>query len=251
MNKNNITAEIKTAINVVLFDKTAMNHVMADKKKTVFGLYIIIASAVLALITQLVFMGKFLSLSFVIKGAIMQVIMAVISIYLLSLIAQKVFGGKGKHDEFFRVASYASILGWLGALGPVLAGALGAFTGGAVTMVLSLAVLIWGIVLIIKILALVHKLSGAKIAGTLIVMLIVVAIFSKLFNYGSMGRTNYSGNFEIPGGSMGNIDVMDEDNFEMTVPTDEGTGSVKMVDGKMTIQGPDGQVMEINIPDAQ
>ncbi len=250
MNKEGIISELKTAVQVVLFNKTAMSHVAADKKKTKFGLYIIIAGALLTLISQLIFMGGFISLMGGLKSALMQVVMAIISIYVLSLIAQKVFKGKGKHDEFFRVAAYASILGWIGALSPLIFGLFGLFGSASIIMLLSLVIAIWGLILIVKILAFVHKLSGGAIAGTIIVMLVLVAIVSKIFGYNSMYSTRVSGNYNFGGldESSGMIDVIDENNFEMNIPTDEGIGGVKMEDGKMTITGPDGEVMEISIP---
>lgn len=250
MHKENIITELKTAVQIVLFNKTAMSNVAADKSKTKFGLYIIIAGALLTLVSQLIFMGGFISLMGGLKSALMQVVMAIISIYVLSLIAQKVFNGKGRHDEFFRVVAYASILGWLGALAPLTVVALGLLAGGGIMMLLSLVIGVWGLILIVKILSHVHKLSGGRIAGTIIVMLIIVALVSKVFGFNSMYNSKVSGSYDFSGfgGNSGNIEVVDENNFEMNIPTDEGTGSVKMEDGKMTITGPDGEVMEINIP---
>ncbi len=249
MNKEGIISELKTAVQVVLFNKTAMSHVAADKSKTKFGLYIIIVGALLTLVSQLIFMGGFITLIGGLKSALIQVVMTIISIYVLSLIAQKVFKGKGKHDEFFRVVAYASVLGWIGALTPLVFGLFGLLGGATIVMLLGLTMGIWGIILLVKILAFVHKLSGGRIAGTIIVMLILVAIVSKIFGYNSMYSTRVSGSYNLGGfgDSGGNLEILDENNFEMNIPGADG-GSFKMEDGNVTITGPDGKVMEINVP---
>ena len=248
--KTSFLSEIKTAINIALFKHTDMHHVAGDKSKTKYAFYIICVGALLTFLSYVFFMS-FITIGTALIIGVKQVIMFIIGIYLMSLIAQKVFKGHGTHDAFFRVAAYASILGWLSALSPILMGSFGLFGGFGLIGLLGLVLGVWGLILTYVILKLVHKVTTGGAIGTIVIMIVIGMIIGTFF--GGSGKM-YGGRFmdktykfNTPGGEAV-MDIEDENNFKMDIDTDEGPGRVKMEEGKVTIEGPGGQKMEFEIP---
>ena len=115
--KPDFKKELMEAKDIALFKQPAMHAVAAEKGKTTFGYYIIIAGALLGFIGQQIFPAFIRpGLVFGLVMAVMQVIMAVIGIYVLSFVAVKFFKGTAQHDQFFRVAAYSMVVMWLGIL---------------------------------------------------------------------------------------------------------------------------------------
>ncbi len=228
----NYKAELKNALHVALLKKNVMHHVAEDKKKTTFGYYIIIAAAILGIVGQQLFMSFFKpSLTFSLLNGVIQVVSIVIGIYVLSFIAKSIFKGHAAHDAFFRVMAYGMIVMWIGILPQ-----------------LSIISGIWGLVLIFVILRTVHKLTAGGAIGTIVVSVIVMMVVSMLLAplYGLLGFGGMGGSFNFKdGGSSGTMNF--GSGFEMNVPGDDG-GTVKFDEGSMKITTPDGEVMEINMP---
>lgn len=224
MNKKAITQELKNAWQIALLKKPAMHHVTEDKKKTVYGYYIIIAGAVLAAIGQQLFSTFFTpTLGMGIKIAIFQIIHTIVGIYVLSFVAKSIFKGSAKHDQFFRVAAYGMIVMWIGLipnLSPI---------GG-----------IWGLVILFVILKTIHKLTTGGAIGTFLVGIIVMLAISLILSpiYALMGL---SGSKYINGYNF------DKKEFKINI-NDTETGSIKVDGGKMKITTPNGEVIEIDIP---
>jgi len=234
MEKDNIVAEAKTAFNVALLKHNVMHSVASDKKKTTFALGILVVAA-LASGLGLKFFGGFFSPSWlmVLSMAIYQVISAIIGIYVLSVVAKSIFKGQAKHDAFFRVMAFGMIVTWLSIFPPL------SIIGG-----------IWALVVVFVALKVVHKLTTGGAIGALLVsivaMALVMMILSPVMAMLGMGGM-YSGGVQFnKGGNM--MDFYKDDSFEMDIDTEDGEGSVKMEDGKMIIEGPDGEKMEISIP---
>jgi len=243
MHEETLINEIKIALNVALFKEKEMHQVAGDKSKTKYGYYILIAFALLSFIGQQFFLPGFMgnmvfhpSLGMGLLMAALQVAAMIIGIYVMSFIAQKVFKGHATHGAFFRVMSYALIVGWLS-----LFPALGIIAG------------LWGIALMYVILKAIHKLTTGGAVGTIIIGIIIACIINGLIMGPIYGKgmfnvtTSGSYNFDTPYGEAV-MDIEDEDSFEMNIPGEDGMGNVKMDDGTMTITGPDGEVMEITIP---
>lgn len=232
MKKETLMADVRQALDVGLLKHKAMHDVAADKGKT-NSAFIILIVAALAAGLGLKFFGGFFTPSWgmLVSMTIYQVISSIILIYVLSVIAKSLFKGKAKHDAFFRVMAFGMVVTWL-AIIPALS-----FVGG-----------IWGLVVVFVVLKVVHKLSTGGAIGALLVTIIAMAIISAVLapTLGALGiRGAYSGGMNFKGGSMMNFY---KDGFKMNVTTDEGTGSVIMENGKMIIEGPDGEKMEISIP---
>jgi len=179
---SNYKKELKEALDIALFKQHAMHAVAAEKGKTTFGYYIIIAGALLGIIGQQIFPAFFRpGLIFSLVMGIMQVVMAVIGIYVLSYIAKKLFNGHAQHDQFFRVTAYGMIVMWLGLIPQ-----------------LSIISGLWGLALIFVILKVVHKLTTGGAIGTILVAIVALWIISYIltpvysrFGMGSM--MNFSG----------------------------------------------------------
>ena len=221
--------ELKTAVNVALLKKEVMHHVATDKSKTRFAYIIIVIAALLGLIGQQVFPIFFRpSIGFSLLTAVMQVVGAVVGIYVMSYIAKKLFHGAAEHDQFFRVAAYAMIVGWISLI-PQLS-----WIGG-----------IWGLVLIVVILKTIHRLTTGGVIGTIIVT-IIVGFVASLVLTPILGLIGFSS-----GGMMGGKSIMNfgDNGFKFNVKTPEGeTGSVEFGEGGMKIKTDTGETVEFNLP---
>jgi len=225
MKKINFLADIKQAIDIALFRHPAMNHVAKDKTKNRSAVLIITIAAVLGVL-GMKWLGIFSPGLLWILGLILYHIIAVIiGIYVLSFVATSIFKGSAKHDAFFRVMAFAMIVAWLMIL-PIL----GFFAG------------LWSILLAFSILKTIHKLTTSGALGALVVTVIAIGLIGMLLSpvFGVLGIKGM-------GGKFGNFN----DGFKMNVETEDGTGSVQVKNGKMTIEGPDGEKLEIDIQQAQ
>ncbi|MBU1017691.1 hypothetical protein KKA33_01545 [Patescibacteria group bacterium] len=227
-------AELKNALHIALLKKNVMHHIAGDKSKTKFGYYVIIAAAIFGIIGQQLFMSFFRpSLTFSLLNGVIQIVSVVIGIYVLSFIAKSIFKGQAKHDAFFRVMAYGMIVTWLAILPQI------AIISG-----------IWGLVLVFVILTTIHKLTAGGAIGTILVaviaMLVVSMILTPLYallGFGAMG----GGSFNLNGGKTGTMDFNRGGGFQMNVPGEDG-GTVQWGEGGMKVTTPEGEVMEINIP---
>lgn len=237
MHHRNPKQTLKEAIDIALLKKNVMHHIAGDKTATKCAYLIIAAATVLGMAGQLIFGVKIPLLGVVrpsfgaaLGQGVMTIISTIIGIYLLSFIAKSIFKGSAKHDEFFRVAGFGTIIMSIG-----------------VFPSLSLIAAIWGLVLFFVILKAVHKLTTGRVIGafviTLIAGFILSLILSPVYAMLGIGGMKGGGSFEmnnklIKGGSKG---------FEVNVPGDEG-GNVKFDAGSMKITGEDGETIEFNIP---
>jgi len=231
MEKDNIMAELKTALNVALLKHSAMNTVASHKSKMPYALGILAVSA-LAAGLGMKFFGFFTpSWGWVLSSALYQFISAVIGIFVMSIVAKSIFKGAAKHDAFFRAMSYGMIVSWLSIFPPI-----------------SLIGAIWALVIIFVVLKVVHKLTTGGVIGTLLVSIIAMALVMLILSpvMGMLGMKGmYSGSFDFKGGNS-MMDIYNDGNMKMDVDMMDGEGSVEMKDGKMVIEGPDGKKVEIN-----
>ncbi len=235
MKKDNFSDDVMLAKDIALLKHKAMHDAASHKDKTTNAFLILVIAALISGL-GLKFFGGFFTPSWgmVISMSIYQIISSIIGIYVLSVIAKSVFKGHAKHDAFFRVMAMGMIVTWISVI-PALS-----IVGG-----------IWAIVVVFTALKVVHKLTTGGAIGALLVTIIAMAIVGMILapTLGALGIRGMGGL------DFGERDFMDggfgdiyNDGFKMNVNTDEGTGSVKMEDGKMTIEGPDGEKMEIEIP---
>ena len=219
--------EAKVAMQIALFKEKDMHHVASTKDKTSYGVYILLASALLNFLGQMFFSRFHPTLIGGIVMALIQVVMMIAGIYLLSFIAQRLFNGKGKHDGFFRVMAYAGIVGWL-TLIPFLG-----FVSG-----------LWSLALLFVILKTVHKLTTAQSILTIIISVIILLILAAILSPVSrMGGWGYGWN-----SGYGHMPMMNNNDFRMDFTDEDGGGSIQMEDGKMRFESDDGQKFEMNIP---
>ncbi|MBU0728054.1 YIP1 family protein [Patescibacteria group bacterium] len=239
MHNQSFLDDVKTAMQVAFFKQADMHHVASDKSKTKSALLIIVVAALLSFLGQQFFSSWVKpALTTGLLMSLFQVIMMVVGIYVMSFVAQKIFKGSGAHDAFFRVLGFAVIVSWI-----------------SLIPMLGLISALWSLALVFVILKAVHKLTTGGAIGTIIVSIVIMGLIGMVtaplfggYGMGSIGKfrgETYKFNTPYGGATM---DVEDEDTFEMSVPTEEGTGNVKMEDRKMTITSPDGEVMEITIP---
>lgn len=236
MHKDNISSELKAAVDVALLKHKAMHDVAGDKKKMNYAFGILVISALAGGLGMKFFGGFFTpTWGMVIGMAIYQLISAVIGIFVLSVVAKSIFKGNAAHDAFFRVLAFGMIVTWL-----------------SIVPFLSIIGGIWGLVILFVALKVVHKLTTGGAIGTILVTIIAMALISLILSpaMAALGiRGMYGGSFDFNGAGKSFMNFDNKDDFEMHMDVPTGEGSMKMEDGKMTITGPDGETMEINIPD--
>jgi len=231
MKKVDFVADIKEAINVALFKDKVMHHVAGDKNKNISALLILIVAALASALGMQFFGGIFApGLVASIGMMIYQVISSVIGIFVLSFVAKSIFKGTAKHDAFFRVMAFAMIISWV-----------------TIVPLLGIIAALWGLALVFVVLKAVHKLTTGGALGAMLVSIIAFALLSLILSpaLAFLGINSYGGANFRGSGDFGNIY---ENGFEMNFNGEDGAGSFEMEDGKVTIKGPDGKVMEIEIP---
>jgi len=234
MEKDNIMAELKSAWEVALLKHKTMQAVAADKAKTPYAFGILVVAAIASGL-GMKFFGGFFSpgWGYTLGMMVYQIISAIIGIYVMSIVAKSIFKGHAKHDEFFRVLAFGMIVTWLAIFPPL------SIVGG-----------IWALVILFVTLKLIHKLTTGGAIGTILVTIIAMALVMMILTpvFGMLGIGNFGyGAMKFRGGDVDYKDLYN-DGFKMDINTEDGEGSVKMEDGKMTIEGPDGEKMEISIP---
>ncbi|MBN1258564.1 hypothetical protein JXA05_02300 [Candidatus Peregrinibacteria bacterium] len=178
----NIVSELKTALQVILFNEKAMHEVAADKNKTKFGFAVIIVAAFLGVIGQQLFMGWLKpSFGYGLMMGVTQIIGVTIGIYVISFVAVKIFKGQVKHDAFFRVAAYGMLLGW-----------------ASIIPMLGIISALWGLALLFVILTKVHKVTVGGAIGTILISLVVLMAVSAILSP-AMSRFGYKAGM---GGAM-------------------------------------------------
>lgn len=216
LKKEHMISEVKTAFNVALFKKDVMAHVASDVQKTKFGYYIIAVGAILGFLGMQLFGGWFKpTIASGLVSMVIQAVMAVVGLYVVSYIAQKLFKGAATHDQFFRVAAYGMILTWASII-------------PAVGMIIGL----WSLALFFVILKTVHKLTTGGAIGTIIVTVIaymVVGTILATMGLGAVGMGSFGGGKSFNFGGS------------------KGGASFNFGDGGMKINTPDGSV-NFNIP---
>lgn len=236
MKQENIVTEVKSAIDVALFKEKTMHAVASDKERNSYAFLIIILAAILSGLGMKLFGGFFTPTWWMmISAAIFQIISTIIAIYIMSVIAKSIFKGQAKHDAFFRVMAYGLIVTWLSIVPAI------SIIGG-----------LWALVLMFVILKKIHKLTTGGALGTLLVTLIVMALIGLIITptLAALGiKTMPYGGGYMQGGSI-HMDGyrMDSNEIEMNFETEDGSGSFEMDDGKVTITGPDGSEMTIEVP---
>lgn len=241
--------EIKRAINIAIFKKEEMMAAAGGGDAHTKMAYIIIAiGAGLGFIGGQLFPIKVFGATFktpFVTGlvtAALSVVMAVVGIYLMSFIAQKIFGGKAEHKAFFRAMAYGMVINWLSIIP-----ALSAIAG------------LWGIVLIVVILMTVHRISVGGAIGTLIVGGIAAMILSfaiapvlGLVGLSTGGFGGFGGGQYMDSGS--DDGEFDFKNFEINIPgnNDHDGGSIRFEEGGMVIEdNKSGESMEIRVEETE
>ena len=273
MDKTSIINELKTALQIALLKHKEMHEVAADKGKTKYAYMILIAVAVLGFIGQQLFTSFFKpSLLGGIGMAIYQLVMMVVGIYVMSIVAKSIFKGSAKHDEFFRTMAYGGIVGAV-MIVPMLG-----FIAGIWSIVL--------LVVILKTVH--KLTTGGAIGTIIISIIILGLLGMILGKMGlGYGYGGMRGSYQFEGFGAKGVINMDGDDYRMdfkaengeeggTVKMEDGQvtvtdesgdttgtmeydengdyevntadGSVKMEDGKVTITGPDGKLMQIEVP---
>ncbi len=152
---------LKNAVGIIKLEKKIIRQVAKDKESMNYGILIIVLSGFVTAISMrkwpLLFVAPILSL-----------VSSFVSIGFLHILS-RVFGGRAKFVELFRVLSHAYVLNWAYILG----------FNEILRMLIGLVVFVWGIAVNFVVIEKVHNLSKAKTVGVL-----VTAILISMFLFG-------------------------------------------------------------------
>jgi hypothetical protein len=160
--------EFSDAFEIIKLNKAKMKEVAGRKSATKMGIIFILVP----LILNSIFFGIAFGGGYTLYSTIINLISMVVVIFLMSLIAQKFFNGKGNHEEFFRVISYSYLLMWATSVLALLT-ALGMSL--SVLSLFSLVMLvagIWSIVIAYHTLIDLHSLTSQNAILTIIIAII-------------------------------------------------------------------------------
>ncbi|MFA6529218.1 MAG: hypothetical protein WCT46_06835 [Candidatus Gracilibacteria bacterium] len=176
--------EVLCAVEIVKLKAGAMTEVASDEKGNVpAGIFILLAAFAMAFQSYL-FPVRFMGIVYrpgldtVIVQAIFYAVCSAVGIFILGLVAEKLFKGKVKPCEFFRVCGYAALLGIVSLLPMV-----GMLAG------------LWMLVVYFMALKNVQKLDDVPAIGALVVAAVAVvvvagvlgAVFGGMMYGGMMG----------------------------------------------------------------
>jgi hypothetical protein len=117
---------------------------------------------------------------------------------------------------------------------PITFWVFGLISGAGIISIITLVLGVWSLALMFTLLKSVHKLTSGNAALTIIILLIAGAIVGKLFGFGYQPRSDYK--FDPNNG------------YKFNYKDEQGGGSVKLDNGKMTITTEDGKQMQIDVP---
>lgn len=116
--------------------------------------------------------------------AVLAIVMVAVVLYITSYVAEKMFQGKAKFPQYFRVMGYAYLLNVLGFL--------------TIVPVLGMLANLWLLVVNYMVLTTIHKLNSTNAVLTIIVTVVAVIVLGAVI--GAFGFTTMGG---IGGGMMG------------------------------------------------
>lgn len=172
-----LIAEVKDAIEILKLNKSKMSEVAGKATATTWGIVILAVPAVLNLLLVSIAYRAF-TVYYLWMVAI-PVVSSVGMIFVLSLIAQKFFQGKGNNIGFFRVAAYAGLASWATVL-PYLLILLGSFSGFSLLGVLNLAAGAWMLVVTYHVLLEHHKLTQQNSVITIVLGIVAYFVVSSV-----------------------------------------------------------------------
>lgn len=186
MNKTEIVHEVKEAIEVLRLNKVKMADVARRKETLMYGIIFIAVPTVLNLfLTGLSFPSGFGAIftGFVFWSVLIPVLSYAATAFLVSLLAEKVFHGKGDHVGFFKIIAYASVVLW-----PTVAAfalmALGLVDAWGLFGLVNLLGGLWILYVTYNALMEHHKLDKEKavyvVIAAVIIMMVVQSVLAKV-----------------------------------------------------------------------
>lgn len=168
---------VKNLVSVLKLDKEAMIRVSEDKEATKWGALAFSIPAVVNLtLASFTFPSGFgvIFSRFMLWPMLIPVISVVLSVFLMSFVAVKWFGGKGNHIGFFRVAAYGSSVLWVSIV-PFVLGLLGILDPIGLYNLIWLLGAIWILVVCYQMLLMHHKLNDKDA-----LIVVVIGVFGNL-----------------------------------------------------------------------
>lgn len=179
----NFVGELKEAFQVLRLNGGKMADVAKKKEATVWGIAILAVPPVVnAILAALMFPSGFGSIfsKYVFWPVFIPAISYAITVFLMSLVAEKAFHGDKDHVGFFRIMAYASIILWLTVL-PFLLAVLGVMADAyEVFRLIYLVAGAWMLYVSFYVLMVHNKLTKENAIFTVVIAIIMVVIVSSV-----------------------------------------------------------------------
>ncbi len=165
----------KQFVEILKLNKKAIESVAGNAKGGAAAVVFLVAGAIAAPLGSLIFGYKFMNVVYrpeivhVLIQAVLAAAMAVAVIFVTTIVANKLFKGKGSFADYFRVMGLAYGLNVL-----VLAG----YAVPSLAPLIGLVVGVWGLVITFYALQLIFKLDNTNVILTIIVTIVAMVVLS-------------------------------------------------------------------------
>lgn len=183
--KNVFVSQLEDAIAVLKLDKAKMEQISERKAATKWGIIIFVIPLVLNLIfASLNFPSGFgvIFSKFLLWPIVVPVLAVVGGIFLMSILAEKMFNAHGSHIGFFRTMSYSAIILWISVI-PFLLAFLGIWDAFGLFNLVWVVAVIWILVVAYHMLLIHHKLNQKDA-----VVVLVAGVLGYFILKGILGR---------------------------------------------------------------
>ncbi|GEM_PF-2177809 len=168
----------KSVLEIFKLNTTAIEQVAKNEKLNMVALIFLVIGVIVGPLANLILGIKVFNMVFhpslqdTLITMIAQFVMAALAIFVTTLVATKVFNGKGTFAELFRIVGLASIINVLNILTPILP---------SLGMLISLVIGVYMLVVEFVSLKTVFKMDPTNTVLTMIVTIIVFVILGAIF----------------------------------------------------------------------
>lgn len=165
----------KQFLEILKLNKKAIESVAGNAKGGAAALIFLVAGAIAAPLGSLIFGYKILNVVYwpdivaVLIQAVFAAVMAVAVIFVTTVVANKLFKGKGSFADYFRVMGLAYGLNVVILLG---------YAVPSLAPLLGLVASIWGLVIMFYALQIIFKLDNTNVILTIIVTIVAMVVLS-------------------------------------------------------------------------
>jgi len=161
----------KQFVEILKLNKKAIESVAVNAKGGAAAAIFLVAGAIAGPLGSLIFGFKFANIVIILVQAVFAVAMAVAVIFVTTIVANKLFKGKGSFADYFRVMGLAYGLNVVMLIG---------YAAPALIPLIGLVAMVWGLVITFYAIQIIFKLDNTNAILTIIVTIVAMVVLSGL-----------------------------------------------------------------------